>query len=254
MAAIGPSGEAEAVAADHSAILDDHPVADAHALADRHARVDETVIADLGMPADDDVWMNDRARTDFHTGGDDGERPDRHAFPECDSLFDVREPMHAWRRPPRIGEQFDGACKRKIGLICTEHGARRSLGFVTKDHRRGTCRAKLRDIAWVAEEGEVPGLRVLDAGDSTDVDPSVAFKAAVKAFSDVFEEQRPQYTASAGAAGLKAWGLPCARRRSRGSRGEAARRYRGHSGRAARARARSPPAAPSTVRRARRAT
>ena len=47
--------EAEAVAADHGAVLHDHAIADHDALADRHVRVQQAVGADDGAGADRDV-------------------------------------------------------------------------------------------------------------------------------------------------------------------------------------------------------
>jgi hypothetical protein len=154
--------------------------------------MDEAVVAHLSMAADHHVGMHDGAGADPGAGGDDGERPDRHTFSKRDALFDVSEPVHAGCGAPRIREQFDSARKREIRLIGTQHRAGCRLGLVTKDHRRGACRAKLPDIAWVAEESEVASLCVLDAGDATNVGLSIAFDATAKTFSNVFEEQRPK--------------------------------------------------------------
>ena len=75
--AVGLLDEAEAVAADHGAVLEDHAVADLHALANRHVRMDHAVVADDGAGPDDDVGINDRPRADRRACADDDERADR---------------------------------------------------------------------------------------------------------------------------------------------------------------------------------
>ena len=74
--AVGVAREAEAVAADHRAVLHDHAVAELHALADRHARMQDAVVADAGVRTDDDVGVDDRAGADPGARLDDGERAD----------------------------------------------------------------------------------------------------------------------------------------------------------------------------------
>ena len=114
--AVGAAGEAEAVAADHGAVLHDDAMADADALADRHPGVNHAVVADRRLPADADVRMDDRARADVRAVADHRERSDRHLRSQRDVLAERREVVHARRRPPRILEELDGAREGEIRL------------------------------------------------------------------------------------------------------------------------------------------
>ena len=62
--AVAATREAEAVAADHDAVLQHDAAADADALADRDLGVDDAVVADLRKASDRDVRMHDRSRAD----------------------------------------------------------------------------------------------------------------------------------------------------------------------------------------------
>ena len=73
MGAVGHPGEAEAIAPEHGAVLDDDPVPNLDPLAYRHVAVDRAVGADARAAGNGSVGVNDRPRSDADTFGDRNE-------------------------------------------------------------------------------------------------------------------------------------------------------------------------------------
>src|SRR5919108_6452633 len=67
MRSVGSSCEAETVAADDGAVLDDYTMPDPNPLANRYARVDHAIITNVRPASDRHVRLNDRARSDART-------------------------------------------------------------------------------------------------------------------------------------------------------------------------------------------
>ena len=119
--------EPEAVAADHRAVLHDHPMADPDALANRDVRVHDAVVADHGAGADHDVGKHDRACAD------DGAR---------------RRPrrMRQSTRPRQVAPSDATALSRSIprggGALCVQEADRvreREIRLSAAQQRRRAC-------------------------------------------------------------------------------------------------------------------
>jgi len=82
MRAGGVGDEAEAIAADHRAVLDDDASAEARAASQGHTRVEHAIVADDRLGAHDGMRMNRDAIADARGALDDDERADRDVFPE----------------------------------------------------------------------------------------------------------------------------------------------------------------------------
>ncbi len=127
--AVGPLREAEPVAADDGAVLDDDAIADPHPLANRDARVEDAVVANLRLPADHDVRIDDGARADSCAFADHRERTDGRTFAELHAFAEHRRvgcAPGAGRQ--RIREELDRFGEREIRLRVAQHRARRRLG------------------------------------------------------------------------------------------------------------------------------
>ena len=69
------------------------------------------------------------------------------------------------------------ACgERPVRIVAAQHraGRRGCWSPVADDHRRGAGVAQLREVLRVGDEGEIAGLRLLDAGDADDLESSAA--------------------------------------------------------------------------------
>ena len=98
--AVRPPGEAEAVAADHGAVLHDHAVADHHVLADRHVGVDARSPRQSSRRRRSTTCGADhRARADARARADDDERRDRDVGAELGRRIDAGERADAGRHP-----------------------------------------------------------------------------------------------------------------------------------------------------------
>ena len=175
---VGLTGEAEPVAADHGAVLDDDPVADRHALAHGDAGVDDAVVPDHGLVTNGDVRMEDRARADSRAGADADERTDGRIRGHVRRLGDARQPMNAGRRRRPRREQLHGARERQVRVRRAKHRARRRLGALAENHRRRARRAQVRGVFGVDEEGQLARPRLLDAGETVDLDLAVTLEPA----------------------------------------------------------------------------
>ena len=87
--------------------------------------------------------------------------------------LDVCEAVHDCRRTPLVGEQRDRACERQVRIVGAKHRAG-SIG----DPGRGNDGRRLRlpqpfQVLAVGEEGQVAGRRLIERGDTVDLDVAV---------------------------------------------------------------------------------
>ena len=120
---------------------------------------------------------------------DDGKRPDRDAGAERHVPTDDGCRVNARRRAPVVGEELDRARKCQVRMARPEHRARRNVGRLAKDDRRGAGRAQGRGVLGVGEERQLARDRVVNPRDAADVDVGVALEAAVEPRRDVLEFQ-----------------------------------------------------------------
>ena len=114
--AVGPGRKAEAVAANHGAVLHDDAVAKLAPLADGDVRVDQAVIADGRPGIDHGMGVNHGAGPDDDTRANEGIRPDVYALTDGGiggHLSDIRD---ARRRPDRWGQEGHGVREGEIGI------------------------------------------------------------------------------------------------------------------------------------------
>ena len=122
VAALAVAREAEAVAPDHGAVLDDHPVAQPAALAHLDAGVEQAVLADHGVLVDDHVRVEHRARADPRPGADHGQCADVNAGPQDGARVHLGRRVDA-RRGPAGGRSSPTACANaRYGLSETRRG------------------------------------------------------------------------------------------------------------------------------------
>ncbi len=190
MGSVGASGEAEPVAPDHGAVLHDDPVADSHTLADRDARVDDAVVAEHRTASDCDVRVNDGPCADAHAVLDHGERPNRCVWRHERARCHIRARMDAWREHVRRSEQADGTSERHIGFASAKHRAWCVFGTLAEDDGRCTSQAQLGRILRVGKERQVAGTRIFDSGNSSDLNPAVAFEYTAEALGDLLQLQK----------------------------------------------------------------
>ena len=118
--------------------------------------------------------IDDRARADRRAGADRDERADRHVGADRRVVGDGAQRIDA-RAPARdaVANSETARANAEYGssVWSTAHGARRIAGLrAAENHRRRARRRELRQVARVGDEGEIAGLRLLDAGDAHDVD------------------------------------------------------------------------------------
>ena len=102
----------------------DDAVADANALADGDLGVDDAVLADLRKASDRHVRVHDGACADPRAlGRPTRTRPMLASGATVAPALDVREPMHARRRTPLVGEQRDRACECQVRIVGAKHRA-----------------------------------------------------------------------------------------------------------------------------------
>src|SRR5262249_42292208 len=109
MRAVGALGEAEAVAADDGAILQDHAMADAAELANHGMGMRQKVVADLSAFVNYGVRVQHGVISENYALTDHRERSDGSVLPDASGWRDVCERMNAGRRPRRLIEQFQSA-------------------------------------------------------------------------------------------------------------------------------------------------
>jgi hypothetical protein len=192
MRAVSFSREAETVAANDRAVVDDHATADPDALANGHVGMQNAVVADLRSSGDHDVRVNDGAVADRSTRTDDHERPNRNVSSDHRISGDAAGGIDAFRRTGRFAhEQAKRMSEGAIRVIAAQNGTRRlNVMIVGQNDGRGLCRLQQRLVARIGNECQVAGLRVLDAGDANDFDViRSALEAAVQPFGDVTQFQ-----------------------------------------------------------------
>ena len=185
MRAVRPAREAEAVAADDGAVLQDDAMADANALADRDARVDDAVVADLGSRPIVTcectiVRAPMRAPSPTTTNGPiDTPSPSVTSSPTDGQSWTpaavATDRRRARRRARTRGTDGARAASRTAPL-------RR---VVAEDHRRGARRAQRGRVFRVGEEGEIAGHRRPRCRRRRGSRSPVAFEPALEAGRDV---------------------------------------------------------------------
>ena len=131
---------------------------------------------------DDDVWIDDGARADGRAGADGHERSDGHVRAEGCVRSHRACGIDALRRHRRVRQQIHRVRERQIGLFRQQKrggGPHRTNGGGCNDGR-GARRRELPHIFFVGDEGQVPRLRLFDAGDAPDLDVTVAFQTAIQ--------------------------------------------------------------------------
>ena len=177
--------EAESIAADDGAVLQDHAVPDLDPLSNRHASVHDAVIADLHSSANHDMRFDDRACADARPIANHGEWTDRNGVAKRHTLTDGSARVHANRRTPCVGKELDGPGQREIGVSCPEHGARGGVGALPENHRGRPRGAQCGGVLRIGEKRQLAGLSGVKRSHAIDLDIRVAFEAALEARGDV---------------------------------------------------------------------
>ena len=87
----------------------------------------------------------------------------------------------------------------EYGIVGAQHARirRRDCPLArAEDHRRRSRRRQLRKVACVGDEGQIPRLRVLHAGDTDDFHVAVAVETAVQTSGDFAQFQSAYYAPS----------------------------------------------------------
>jgi len=163
-----------------------------HPLPNANVGMDHTIVADLRTGTDDDVRVNDRARSDGRAGADRYKRPDRGVDANRGIRRNRRKSIHAFGGHVWSSEQRDGTRERRVWLVASQKcaGLQWSSRLLNaNDHGGRLRRLELGEISMIREEAQVAPLRVLDGRDTHDVDVAVAFQTTAKMFGDVSELQ-----------------------------------------------------------------
>src|SRR5271169_1266019 len=82
--------------------------------------------------------------------------------------MDYRGRVNAGSVARLLIEERDGLRPREIGVASAEHSGRDGRELVVDDYRGRFGGARGRGVFGIVDEGELSGLRVLDAGDAGD--------------------------------------------------------------------------------------
>ena len=189
VAAVGLLREAEPVAAEHRAVLEDDAVANGHAFANGHVRVEHAVFANARASANDHVRIDDRAGADGRARADHDKWTDRHVGAERNIRGHGAQRIDAPGRRAVLHEQAHRAREGRIGIVRVQRGApcRRTRLFAHRrrqNHGRRACRRELREVLAVRDKRQVARFGALNPGDALDVDRPVTFQATRQAFGD----------------------------------------------------------------------
>ena len=129
VAAVAVLREAEAVGADHRAVLHHDAVAEPAALADLHARVEQAVLADLDVLVEDHVRVDDAcARRRGRAAPTTAQGADVHAGAQHGARVDLRGRVDARRRAAAAGcSERDRAREGQVRVVGDEARQRRLL-------------------------------------------------------------------------------------------------------------------------------
>ena len=171
-------GKAEAVAADHRPVVEDHPVADGAAFSDGDVGVEDGVVADGGVAADHHSGMDGHPLAEHHPVAQADQRTDAHLGRNDTVAADHRARVHAAGRE-RPGEQAGvdaGGGHRGLVGDKGRHGQRRAAGG--HDAGAGPAAVRQGQLAGVEEKGDFTGAGLFDAVEAADDELRVADHAA----------------------------------------------------------------------------
>ena len=158
--------------------------------------MEDAVVADLRLPADHDVRIDDGARADRAPSPTTANGPTDASGAELHAVAEHRESdarLAAGRQ--RIREELDRLGEREIRLRVAQHRARRRLGAVGP---RMTAEARVArsSAAYLGLVKNVrsPGPASSMPDDAMDLELAVAFEAAPETLCDLVEFQPSQYT------------------------------------------------------------
>jgi len=186
-------GEAEAVAADDGAILQDDAMAEAAVFADDGMRVSEEAVADFCAAVNRDETVQDGVAANLHVFVDVAIRADVGAFADVRGLGDDGGGVDAGCVAGGLIEEFNGVSESQIGICGAKRGEGRGVrGALDGDtlfdeHGRGARGFQKREVTAVGQESELAGFGVVHAGDTVDFDVWRAFQAASEFLRDFRE-------------------------------------------------------------------
>ena len=163
-----------AVASDHGSVLQHDPVTDVNPLPNRHMRMEDAVGPNECSRSDVHTGMDDRARTHRCAGPDGHKRPNRHTVSQGDVRGETAGRIYTGTRLDHVAEQPDRTRESEVGRRGTQHRARCRVCIIRQNNRRCLSRTQCVRVSRIGKEGEVAGLRDINAGYPVDIDITVA--------------------------------------------------------------------------------
>ncbi len=183
---VGSLGEAEAVGADHDAVLQQDIVADAAVLAHHGVGVGKEIVADLCPAIDDHVRQQYGVVADLDVLVDDYIRADVGVASDLRCGMDDRRGMHSRGIAQRLVEEFEGMRETEIGILDAQCGCRDDGKVLGDDYGCGLGEPGCGGVLGVGDEGEFCGPGLLDAVEAGDLGVGRAvFEARVEGGCDL---------------------------------------------------------------------
>lgn len=191
--AVALFSEAETVAADDDAILEDDAIADLAEFADNGVGVGEEIITDAGTLINRDVAVENSVAANVGVFFDDAVGADMGASADFRRFGDERCRMKAGFVARGLIEEFDGVREGEIGVGGAQSGELGHAGValdmyaVLNQDGGGAGGLEKREVAAISEKRDLAGLGVLDAGDPMDGGFARAVEAAAEFLGDIGE-------------------------------------------------------------------
>ena len=165
---------AEAVRADHGAVVDGHAVADPASLPDAHVGVQRHVVADHHAGVEHDPRVQDDPVAQGHPGSDAGARVNGDIRADLDTLGDEGSVHDSPGRGGRRVEQGQELREGEVGVGMEDGVLAVRVAAGPEEHRGRLGCGDLAGVLGVGEEGELPVPGVVQRGQTADQDLAVA--------------------------------------------------------------------------------